>query len=263
MSADPYRGSMDLANPGSLNRYAYASNDPVNSNDPTGLCVINGQEYPDPCFRVITVSTGGGRGHAGGGAGGGGARGVPSMEVGPEFEFGGGGQGGGTSMNGGIAHKPGSDTGPSGYSLTMDLLKRASANCLRDIGATSRTQAVNTLRGSTIKYVYGGVPIIDATGRTTNGAAAASANEGTQTISINLNFGWMNPAKVAVQTTSGGYLYIDQLLTVGTSIGQPSLSATQYDELVLLHELGHLLGTPQEEADSPYNRNIFTDCIKR
>jgi len=52
LTADPYRGSRDLANPGSLNRYAYAWDDPVNSNDPTGLCIINGEEFPDPCFGV-------------------------------------------------------------------------------------------------------------------------------------------------------------------------------------------------------------------
>jgi len=37
MSADPYGGSMSLANPGSLNRYAYVNGDPVNFNDPSGL----------------------------------------------------------------------------------------------------------------------------------------------------------------------------------------------------------------------------------
>jgi RHS repeat-associated protein len=52
MTGDPYRPSMDATNPGSLNRYAYVWNDPINSNDPEGLCVIMGQTYPDPCFKV-------------------------------------------------------------------------------------------------------------------------------------------------------------------------------------------------------------------
>jgi RHS repeat-associated protein len=34
---DPYDGSYDLSDPQSLNRYAYAGNDPVNFTDPTGL----------------------------------------------------------------------------------------------------------------------------------------------------------------------------------------------------------------------------------
>jgi RHS repeat-associated protein len=37
-SPDPKRRSMRLADPGSLNRYAYALDDPVNKNDRTGLC---------------------------------------------------------------------------------------------------------------------------------------------------------------------------------------------------------------------------------
>ena len=40
---DPYDGSYDLANPQSLNRYAYVQNDPMNLTDPTGEC----QTTPD------------------------------------------------------------------------------------------------------------------------------------------------------------------------------------------------------------------------
>ena len=37
MSADPYRNSAGLGDPGSWNRYAYVENDPVNLYDPEGL----------------------------------------------------------------------------------------------------------------------------------------------------------------------------------------------------------------------------------
>ena len=37
---DPYDGSYSLANPQSLNRYAYVNNDPVNFVDPTGLLIV-------------------------------------------------------------------------------------------------------------------------------------------------------------------------------------------------------------------------------
>lgn len=37
LTADPFRHSASLSNPGSWNRYTYAANDPVNSNDPSGL----------------------------------------------------------------------------------------------------------------------------------------------------------------------------------------------------------------------------------
>lgn len=38
---DPYDGSYDLADPQSLNRYAYVQSDPVNFVDPTGLFITN------------------------------------------------------------------------------------------------------------------------------------------------------------------------------------------------------------------------------
>ena len=63
-SADPYRGSMTIADPQSFNRFSYVQNDPVNFVDPTGLvrvwCVAypigDGNysthcfEFPDPLF---------------------------------------------------------------------------------------------------------------------------------------------------------------------------------------------------------------------
>ncbi len=41
----------------------------MNSNDPQGLCVINGQEYPDPCFDVTGTGAAPGAGPGGGGGG--------------------------------------------------------------------------------------------------------------------------------------------------------------------------------------------------
>jgi RHS repeat-associated protein len=38
LSADPYRGSAGPGDPGSWNRYGYASNDPINGFDPLGWC---------------------------------------------------------------------------------------------------------------------------------------------------------------------------------------------------------------------------------
>jgi len=47
MTPDRYRKSANPNAPQSWNRYAYVVGDPTNNNDPTGLCVIDGVEYPD------------------------------------------------------------------------------------------------------------------------------------------------------------------------------------------------------------------------
>lgn len=86
-SPDPYKGSMNLGNPGSFNRYSYVENDAVNYVDPSGLNASSGY-YTWSCwvtwtsngdgtnFQITSVTcwnTGGGGG--GGSSGGGGASG--------------------------------------------------------------------------------------------------------------------------------------------------------------------------------------------
>jgi|SRR5579872_3865370 len=69
MTPDPHSGSATPNNPTSWNRYGYVNGDPANSSDPSGLCVIGGVEYPDPCFSVTTTDFTGGVGAGGGHAG--------------------------------------------------------------------------------------------------------------------------------------------------------------------------------------------------
>jgi RHS repeat-associated protein len=46
-SPDPYSGSARVGSPGSWNRYAYSGDDPINRNDPTGLCDTSKSADPD------------------------------------------------------------------------------------------------------------------------------------------------------------------------------------------------------------------------
>jgi hypothetical protein len=55
MSGDP--GPRDLGDPQTLNRYAYARNNPVNLTDPTGLFIANPTEYGD--YGGLEDNTGG------------------------------------------------------------------------------------------------------------------------------------------------------------------------------------------------------------
>ena len=44
---DRYGGSGQVGRSGSWNRYSFGLNDPLNHADPSGLCVVDGIEYPD------------------------------------------------------------------------------------------------------------------------------------------------------------------------------------------------------------------------
>jgi RHS repeat-associated protein len=68
---DPHPGSAKLGSPGSWNRYAYVGGDPINRNDPRGLCgVINAADdvenggTSDPIIEACEESSGGGGGAA-------------------------------------------------------------------------------------------------------------------------------------------------------------------------------------------------------
>jgi RHS repeat-associated protein len=270
MSPDPYRASGGSGSPASWNRYSYTRGDPVNRSDRTGLEdkeVDDGDCDPDnddctPTFTVTHTEDGGG--------GGGGDESCDDNPYQAEcdgLQFGGGGGiVGASGPSAGNAHSPGSAVGPAGYSGALALLKGASANCLKDLNASGSAAAIAMLTGSTITYTWGTVPTVNANGNVVNGATPAQSSPPTGqpgSILINLNFGWMNPTNLTVNLTTGGTGVRNFVFSIGTSIGDPGLTTSQYYELVLLHELGHLLGVPQEPVNDPtYNKNIFNDCIK-
>ncbi len=253
MTPDPYHASGAPSDPQSWNRYGYTAGDPVNRLDPNGL------DYTIPCGDddedcggvvdinqnvCITIDN------------------LPNPFCGyPIYGFQGNG-GGASGPKLGIAHSPGSNVGPAGYSGALALLKNPSANCLKDLNAASANAASTTLQGSTIDYTLGVWPTVDASGNVTSGTPAQSySSKSGNFIDLNLNFGWMTPTNVLINGPNGPF-YENYLADVGQSIGVPNLTNTQYWELVLLHELGHILGVPQEPPGGAYNTAIFNDCIK-
>ncbi len=62
MSADPYRASTDSKQPQSFDRYGFVWGDPINGADPTGLCTLEGVQYPDglpPCPDTTSTTVNG------------------------------------------------------------------------------------------------------------------------------------------------------------------------------------------------------------
>jgi hypothetical protein len=55
LTADPYKASAQPSNPQTWNFYSYVHGDPINNNDPTGQCFIEGQEFPDGHRRVLII----------------------------------------------------------------------------------------------------------------------------------------------------------------------------------------------------------------
>jgi RHS repeat-associated protein len=206
LTPDPYINSAGSDEPGSWNRYAYTRGDPVNRIDRKGL----DDEDPDDgddCDDDRECN-------ADGVDGGGGAPvfydnayawSVDYIEVTSTSYFGqngnnsGGGAGGPSA---GTAHSPGSSTGPMGYKAALKLLKNASTQCLKDINASSSSQAVSALQNSTIDYSNGPAPTFNASGQVANGATPAQQSG--NTITINLNFGWINPSSLLAQSVGGG-----------------------------------------------------------
>ena len=276
MTPDPYKSSAGPGDPQSWNRCSYTRSDPVNSIDPHGTEQI-APEFDcgdsGSCSDLPGESGGGGGGSCGFYAwqpypddeSGAGYWQCEFTDIGLSYYFGQAGAGSGAAgPSAGIAHKPGSSTGPAGFIDTVLLLGGASTDCLTDIHATSNTAGIGTLVGATISYTWGASPVVDASGKTVNGATPAQSNSdptGGNSILLNLNFGWFNPANVIAGLDSGGFTTINFLAGVGASVGNPDLTVSQYHELTLLHELGHLLGAAQE-TDNSYNTRIFNDCIK-
>ena len=66
LSPDPYLGSMDLTNPQSFNRYAYALNNPLSFTDPNGLDCVYFNDAGDGLDSIDAMTDSGGCADSGG-----------------------------------------------------------------------------------------------------------------------------------------------------------------------------------------------------
>jgi RHS repeat-associated protein len=165
-SWDPSWANAGTATPGSWNRYAYAGGDPINNSDPTGLCTIGGETYPDPCFGT-TVGEPTPTGPTPGSPAQGGGSEAPPVDLGGDQNPPGGGSSGPSTPKPPICNSAilqpqytsvfaqmGKDLGVDPTFIMAISLQESGANLSHVFGtnSSSNNQPLNNLFGST----YGG-----------------------------------------------------------------------------------------------------------
>ena len=245
ISPDPYVGSAGLKDPGSWNRYAYAANDPVNFNDSSGLnkvlvpiggdCSFNG-EYIS-CTGVHGIADTGGYAGSDGGSGGGGGGWIPDG--------------------------------------LLDLLSKP--DCGKAVGASSPKDATAKLTGHVPQMNSLGelqyTQTIDANGNevTTPTATSPPLAEATtgflgkfQSIVINTYTNYFNDPTNAQVLINGKQVTMNLVTAEAAEVGVSSLSVSQYQDLLVPHELKHLFKGSHDDTPAgikAYSHDIVQDCL--
>lgn len=95
-----------------------------------------------------------------------------------------------------------------------------------------------------------------------NGAGLAV--QGEDGITINSNLNWFVPSQTfATVAGTGQVVPFDWQSALSSQVGA-TLNLAQAQALVILHELEHLGGAPQETSSQSqqYNTNIYQNCLK-
>lgn len=247
LSPDSLAG--DIFDPQSLNRYSYALNDPTSLADPLGLC---------PKGWICVTST------------------APSDPYLDEFFFTALGIGTGffnvneadvrdatTELKGGRSHSGLADLlNAAQQRVKIDLQKPNCAKDFQDVGKTLkelnnkvRFKDLGPLAYSYVNGVFSRNP----------GTEEAGTDPGVFSTSIDLNteVNWANPNDT--QATRNGQPWVYPMLSYyGPLLGTSSLTAGQFMDFVLVHELAHYDSVPSlGNVDSTEcSQKLWNDCIK-
>jgi RHS repeat-associated protein len=277
LSPDPYSGSVDPGNPQSWNRYAYVGGDPANGSDPSGLYILppegpDGPGWPGgggPGWGINPGVGGWGFGFGGGygcidpsllgnwyDAGAGlplWTFGLMQPWCGPGYLPWGGGFGGG---GGGSPDQLALSTAKK--DLKSDLAK---PDCAKDF--TNASKDISKLAGIGFKN-YG--TVTEATGA--NGKLQVTSgglgyyNWFTGSVNLNSAINWSNPNSTAAIVNGQSGIY-QALAAEAAYINVPTLTAGQFIDLIILHELSHYngaIGNPDKGAT--VEQQLYKDCIK-
>ncbi len=248
-SPDP--GGMNnanAANPTTWNRYDYVMGDPINRTDVNGLC--SDQDNP-PCFSTNSAPPPPGP-----------TPGSPVQGTGndsPPVDLGGGDPGGSGSSTPSNADLLSASIGR----VTADLLK---PECAKDFKNVSKT--VNELSNISFHdYGEATVSTNKAGKNRTKGGQWGQYNPFTHSINLNSNssVNWADPSHSmdllnGVQTPSD--FIAGELSFLGLPATTP-MTASQFIDLVVLHELAHYdgrVGNPDKGANEI---KLWNDCVKQ
>ena len=255
-TADPSTGGQ-LGKPATWNKYAYVVGDPVNFKDRRGLFYSN-SDPNRPCIECEEPEDD--------------PEEDPAPLIGPPLP---------TPEPDPTPEPPGGGT-PQYPGQTKARAALADPKCAAALGTgkTSSADAQAVLDKTVFSYGYTGNfngmgdlanlgRLVVNEGADGKSIAAGSGipsisytTNGVNYIALNGNVNWFAPdSTVAVDAKSGSWTQFQLATAVGGDMGMGTLSADQFDTLVVLHELSHLLGAPQEKASGAFNLAIFRDCI--
>ena len=226
---DPYMsntgGTGDPSDSGSWNRYAYTRGDPVNRYDPRGtqdlppFGVNFGPLPPLPGQSELGDQNYGGSPGVGGSGG-------------PEKPF--------NDPVGQLKKIP-MTTGSKFNVRALNLKPLLTPECVKALGAQTADQVLAAFQNATFNFSSLGSVVILAGGG--YDMTAGQTFQGSNVVTLNSNINWLAPnLTIGYNQNTQGNQVIPVLTIVQNEFGLNSLSIVQFVEMVVLHELGHILG---------------------
>jgi RHS repeat-associated protein len=252
---DPSTGS-SAADPGSWNKYAYVGDDPINFADPSGLarCSVVGSTTTagDTTVEIQCTSTAG------------------SVFAWQSVTFNGGASQGdinaalkslGTTVDQAERADFNGLLAASIKRVQADLLKNA---CAKDYKNAQKTSA----KAATAHFAdLGPLQLIMQDDRVvpnpSKKAPPDAMYDPIRGIRFNSEVNWASPSNTfGVLVPSGASVMFDLLPGEAYAVGAATMTADQYMDIVLLHELAHYNGAIGDPDNAEVERRIWNDCIR-
>lgn len=156
--------------------------------------------------------------------------------------------------------------GFGGQVRSTALQALSNPKCAKALGAKSPQAAESLLNSTNITYQNLGAFVVKDMGSALQLVSNSPyAETSGSSIIINTNLSVTAPdTTLATIAGTDKTTFWPAAQQMALQVGAPSLSADQFDALMILHEVEHLLGAPQESPQNSqaYNTNIWDNCLK-